>query len=126
MKIETLAVHAGRAPDPATGAVREPIQLSTTFERGADGSYPHGHNYSRTSNPNRGSLERAIELETDHLSLYLLEVHEGSEVDFLRRERINFTGLDVSRNSVSLKIANPEQIDTARTILRTIAQPPAT
>ena len=60
MKIETLAVHAGRAPDPATGAVREPIQLSTTFERDADGSYPHGHNYSRTSNPNRGSLERAI------------------------------------------------------------------
>jgi cystathionine gamma-synthase len=60
MKIETLAVHAGREPDPATGALREPIQLSTTFERAADGSYPHGHNYTRTSNPNRGSLERAI------------------------------------------------------------------
>ena len=60
MKIETLAVHAGRTPDPATGAVREPIQLSTTFERDADGGYPHGHNYSRTSNPNRDSLERAI------------------------------------------------------------------
>jgi cystathionine gamma-synthase len=60
MKIETLAVHAGREPDPATGALREPIHLSTTFERQADGSYPHGHNYTRTSNPNRGSLERAI------------------------------------------------------------------
>ncbi len=60
MKIETLAVHAGRAPDPGTGAVREPIHLSTTFERHADGSYPHGHNYTRTSNPNRGSLERAV------------------------------------------------------------------
>ena len=60
MKIETLAVHAGREPDPGTGAVREPIHLSTTFERGADGSYPHGHNYTRTSNPNRGSLERAV------------------------------------------------------------------
>jgi oxygen-independent coproporphyrinogen-3 oxidase len=35
----------------------------------------------------RRSLERAIELETDHLSLYLLEVHENSEMDFLRRER---------------------------------------
>ena len=44
----------------------------------------------------------------------------------LRRARINFTGLDISGNSVSLKIANPEQIDEARTILRTIAQPPAT
>jgi cystathionine gamma-synthase len=60
MKIETLAVHAGREPDPATGALREPIQLSTTFERDADGSYPRGYYYSRTSNPNRSSLERAL------------------------------------------------------------------
>jgi cystathionine gamma-synthase len=60
MKIETLAVHAGREPDPATGALREPIHLSTTFERDADGSYPRGHYYSRTSNPNRSSLERAL------------------------------------------------------------------
>jgi oxygen-independent coproporphyrinogen-3 oxidase len=35
----------------------------------------------------RRSLERAVELDTDHLSLYLLEVHEQSEMDFLRRER---------------------------------------
>lgn len=35
----------------------------------------------------RRSLEKAIALETDHLSLYLLEVHESSEMDFLRRER---------------------------------------
>jgi cystathionine gamma-synthase len=60
MKIETLAVHAGRETDPATGALREPIHLSTTFERAADGDYPLGHNYTRNSNPNRNSLERAI------------------------------------------------------------------
>ncbi len=60
MKIETLAVHAGRETDPATGALREPIHLSTTFERAADGDYPQGHNYTRNSNPNRNSLERAI------------------------------------------------------------------
>jgi len=60
MKLETLAVHAGRAPDPATGAVREPIHLSTTFERGPDGHYPRGWNYSRTGNPNRDALERAV------------------------------------------------------------------
>lgn len=59
-KIETLAVHAGREPDAATGALREPIHLSTTFERSADGSYPHGHYYTRASNPNRDSLERAL------------------------------------------------------------------
>jgi cystathionine gamma-synthase len=60
MKPETLAVHAGREPDPATGAVREPIHLATTFERGADGTYPHGYFYSRSGNPNRTALERAV------------------------------------------------------------------
>jgi len=60
MKLETLAVHAGREPDPATGALREPIHLSTTFERGPDGQYPHGYFYSRSGNPNRTSLEHAV------------------------------------------------------------------
>jgi protein-export membrane protein SecD len=44
----------------------------------------------------------------------------------LRRERINFTGLDISGKGVSLRITNPEQIDQARTILRNIATPPQT
>jgi cystathionine gamma-synthase len=60
MKIETLAIHAGREPDPATGAVREPLHLSTTFERDADGSYPRGYSYSRSGNPNRSTLERSV------------------------------------------------------------------
>jgi len=60
MKLETLAIHAGRKPDPSTGAVREPIHLSTTFERGPDGAYPHGYFYGRSGNPNRASLEQAV------------------------------------------------------------------
>lgn len=60
MNIETLAVHAGRVIDPATGAVATPIQLSTTFERDIDGSYPRGYMYSRNGNPNRDALERGI------------------------------------------------------------------
>jgi cystathionine gamma-synthase len=60
MKFETLSVHAGREPDPTTGALREPIHLSTTFERAADGSYPQGYSYTRAGNPNRGALERAL------------------------------------------------------------------
>jgi len=60
MKLETLAVHAGREPDPATGALREPIHLATTFERGPDGNYPHGYSYSRSGNPNRSALEQAV------------------------------------------------------------------
>lgn len=60
MRIETLAVHAGREVDPATGAVTPPIHLSTTFVREADGSYPHGYSYSRAGNPNREALERCL------------------------------------------------------------------
>lgn len=60
MKIETLAVHAGHAIDPATGAVAAPICLSTTFERDAEGTYSRGFMYTRNDNPNRDALERGI------------------------------------------------------------------
>lgn len=60
MRIETLAVHAGHAPDPATGAVSPPIYLSTTFAREADLSLPHGFLYARSDNPTRRALEAAL------------------------------------------------------------------
>lgn len=59
-RMETLAVHAGHSVDSATGAVTEPIQLSTTFERDADGGYSRGYLYSRNHNPNRNGLEAAL------------------------------------------------------------------
>jgi cystathionine gamma-synthase len=70
-KMETLAVHAGRRTDPATGAVTPPIHVSTTFERGPDGEYPLGFSYSREGNPTRQSLEEclaALEGGTDALA----------------------------------------------------------
>ncbi|PYM88520.1 MAG: cystathionine gamma-synthase, partial [Candidatus Rokuibacteriota bacterium] len=60
MRIETVAVHAGAEVDPATGAVTPPIHPSTTFEREPDGSFPHGHIYSRSSAPNRAALEACL------------------------------------------------------------------
>ena len=60
MKIETLAIHAGREPDLATGAVALSPILSTTFARDAQGDYPHGHIYSRSSNPARAALETLL------------------------------------------------------------------
>jgi cystathionine gamma-synthase len=60
LKIETLAVHAGRHVDPATGAVAAPIHLSTTFERAPDGKWPRGFTYSREENPNRQMLEECL------------------------------------------------------------------
>jgi cystathionine gamma-synthase len=60
LKIETLAVHAGRHVEPATGAVAAPIHLSTTFERAPDGKWPRGFTYSREENPNRQMLEECL------------------------------------------------------------------
>jgi cystathionine gamma-synthase len=60
MKIETLAVHAGHAVDPATGAIAAPIYLSTTFERDVEGTYSRGFMYTRNDNPNRQALEQGI------------------------------------------------------------------
>ena len=64
---DTLALHAGAAPDPATGARATPIHLTTSFvfessdhaaalfnmERG-------GHVYSRLSNPTNAVLEQRM------------------------------------------------------------------
>src|SRR5260370_26010743 len=60
MRIETLAVHAGRSIDRSSGAVTPPIHLSTTFERAEDGNYPLGFSYSREDNPNRRMLEECL------------------------------------------------------------------
>jgi cystathionine gamma-synthase len=57
---ETIAVHAGRAVDSATGAVAAPIHLSTTFERATDGTFPSGFEYPRGNHPNRAALEQAL------------------------------------------------------------------
>lgn len=60
MRLETIAVHAGHAPDAMTGAVTPPIHLSTTFEREPDLTYRGGHLYTRYSNPNRQALESCL------------------------------------------------------------------
>src|SRR5207247_3424708 len=60
MRLETIAVHAGHAPDEATGAVTPPIHLSTTFEREPDLSFRGGFLYSRYANPNRQALEACL------------------------------------------------------------------
>ncbi len=59
-KLETLAIHAGRHPDPVTGSIATPIYPSTTFLRGEAGNYPSGFSYSREQNPNRKMLEECL------------------------------------------------------------------
>ncbi|KAK7540769.1 Cys/Met metabolism PLP-dependent enzyme-domain-containing protein [Phyllosticta citribraziliensis] len=56
----TLAVHAGSPHDPVTGAVIEPISLSTTFAQSAVGKPVGQYEYTRSSNPNRDNFEKAV------------------------------------------------------------------
>ncbi len=60
LRIETLAVASSGGPDSTSRAIAPPITLSTTFERGEDGSYPGRFDYSRNGNPNREALENAL------------------------------------------------------------------
>ncbi|MFT3816391.1 MAG: O-acetylhomoserine aminocarboxypropyltransferase [Rubrivivax sp.] len=64
---DTLALHAGTAPDPATGARAVPIHLSTSFvfqnsEHAASlfNMERSGHVYSRLSNPTNAVLEERV------------------------------------------------------------------
>jgi cystathionine beta-lyase/cystathionine gamma-synthase len=58
-QFETLTIHAGQAPDPATGAIMTPIFQSSTFVQSAPGQH-QGYDYSRSGNPTRTALEDCI------------------------------------------------------------------
>ena len=64
---DTLALHAGAAPDPATGARAVPIHLSTSFVFESSDHAASlfnleraGHVYSRISNPTNAVLEQRV------------------------------------------------------------------
>ncbi len=56
---ETLAIHAGQAPDPATGAIMTPIYQTSTYVQSEVGVHK-GYEYSRTGNPTRTALEACL------------------------------------------------------------------
>jgi cystathionine gamma-synthase len=56
----TNAIHAGQAPDPATGAVILPIHPSTTYAQDGVGGLRAGYEYSRSANPTRTALQECL------------------------------------------------------------------
>lgn len=72
----TNAIHSGAPIDPHTGAVIEPISLSTTFAQ-SEPAKPVGiYEYSRSANPNRDNFEQAV--ATLEMAKYALAVSSGS------------------------------------------------
>jgi len=59
MDFATRAIHAGQAPDPATGAVTTPIYQTSTFVQEAVG-VNKGYDYARVANPTRTALEECL------------------------------------------------------------------
>jgi hypothetical protein len=59
MDFETLAIHAGQAPDDKNGAVMVPIFQTSTYVQDGVGKPRAGYEYSRTKNPTRLALNRS-------------------------------------------------------------------
>jgi cystathionine gamma-synthase len=59
VEFETLAIHAGQSPDPATGAITTPIYQTSTFVQEAVGVHK-GYDYARVANPTRTALQECI------------------------------------------------------------------
>jgi cystathionine gamma-synthase len=70
-RIETRVVHAGLEPDPSYGSITPPIHQTSTFVQPAPGEFAEDYDYSRSANPTRAALERALgELEGGHATAY--------------------------------------------------------
>ena len=59
MRFGTKAIHAGVEPDPSTGAIMTPIFQTSTYVQAAPGDHK-GYEYSRTHNPTRTALQKAL------------------------------------------------------------------
>jgi cystathionine gamma-synthase len=71
MKFATRAVHAGLEPDPSYGSVIPAIHQTSTYRQPAVGEFVEDFDYSRSANPTRSALEKALgELEGGHASSF--------------------------------------------------------
>jgi cystathionine gamma-synthase len=59
-RFATRAVHAGLEPDPGFGDVVPAIHQSSTYTQNAPGQPIGDYDYSRSGNPTRSALERAL------------------------------------------------------------------
>jgi cystathionine gamma-lyase len=59
LAFDTRCIHAGQAPDPATGAVMMPIYATSTYAQESPGVHK-GYEYARSQNPTRMAFERCI------------------------------------------------------------------
>ena len=59
LKFNTKTIHGGQRPDKAYGAVMPPVYLTSTYAQTTPGGHL-GYEYSRSANPTRTALEKAL------------------------------------------------------------------
>lgn len=59
LHFDTRVIHGGQAPEPVTGAVMQPVFLTSTYVQESPGKHT-GFEYSRTQNPTRFAYERCV------------------------------------------------------------------
>jgi cystathionine gamma-synthase len=70
-RFATRAVHAGLDPDPSYGGVVPAIHQASTYVQKAPGEFVEDYDYSRSANPTRSQLEKALgELEGGYGSAF--------------------------------------------------------
>jgi cystathionine gamma-synthase len=70
-RFATKVVHAGLEPDPSYGGVVPAIHQASTYVQPAPGEFVEDYDYSRSANPTRAALERALgELEGGRASAF--------------------------------------------------------
>jgi cystathionine beta-lyase/cystathionine gamma-synthase len=129
----TRALHIGQGPDPATGAVVQPIHMATTYAQQGVGKH-QGFEYSRTGNPTRNALEECLAalegarhclafasglgaettlmflLEPGDHVVYMEDVYGGTFRLFdkvLKRYGLEFSGVDASDLDVVERAMTP-------------------
>src|SRR5210317_1104742 len=59
LHFNSKTIHGGQSPDKAYGAVMPPIYQTSTYAQSSPGVHL-GYEYSRTQNPTRHALEKAL------------------------------------------------------------------
>ena len=75
---DTRVVHAGLDPDPSFGSVIPAILQTSTYVQPSPGEFVEDYDYSRSANPTRSALERALgEIEGGRASAFSSAVRVG-------------------------------------------------
>ncbi len=132
MHFETLAIHAGQAPDKAFGAVMTPIYQTSTFAfEGVN--KPGVFDYSRSGNPTRKALEDCLAVLENGTNAFVFATGMAAEAttlamfsagdhlivhDDLYGGTYRLLVSVVARNGIQIEFVNLRDLDRLRAAIR--------